>query len=52
MKNLPGELRGFVVALSVGLPAGILTWVAVYGLAVLLFPRLTGVAMPHLGAWL
>ncbi len=52
MKNRPGELHSFIAALSVGLPAGILTWLAAYGLALLLLPQLTGVDLPRLGAWL
>jgi hypothetical protein len=52
MKNASGELHGFVAALSVGLPAGILTWLAAYGLALLLFPQFTGIDLPRLSSWL
>ena len=52
MKNRPGELYSFITALSVGLPAGILTWLAVYGLALLLFPQFTGIDLPRLESWL
>jgi hypothetical protein len=51
MKDRQGELHVFFAALSVGLPAGILTWLAVYGLALLLFPHFTGIDLPRLGSW-
>jgi hypothetical protein len=46
------EFREFLMAASMGLSAGLMTWLVAYSLALLFFPQITGIHPPRLLTWL